>query len=57
MTSFFVVSGFGIPWVLYHADLITPAATILSLFGGVLIYGTVMGYLWCFKMDNDSLAI
>jgi hypothetical protein len=53
ITSFFVISGFGLPLVLYHAGLIEFAAMLLSLCGGLLIYGTVIGYKHFFIVQEQ----
>ena len=54
ITSFFVVSGFGLPLVLYHGNLIEFGAMMLSLSGGVMIYGTVVGYIKYFAITNQD---
>lgn len=53
-TSCFIVSGFGLPFVLNHASIITDHAMYLSLVGGSLIYITFLGYMHFFseKVDN-----
>lgn len=54
ITAFFVVSGFGLPLVLYHGNLIEFGAMMLSLSGGVMIYGTVVGYIkYCTVSNQD----
>jgi hypothetical protein len=54
MTSFFVTSGFGLPLVLYHGKLIEFGAMMLSLGGGVMIYGTVVGYIKYFAISSTQ---
>jgi hypothetical protein len=54
MTSVFIVSGFGLPLVLNHARIITDHAMIMSLVGGVLIYLTILGYLYFFTEPRDD---
>ncbi|TPX65489.1 hypothetical protein SpCBS45565_g05137 [Spizellomyces sp. 'palustris'] len=48
ITAFFVVSGFGLPVVLAHANKIAFEAMILSFTGGLLVYGTILGYVHFF---------
>ncbi|KAJ3181241.1 Vacuolar protein sorting-associated protein 55 [Geranomyces variabilis] len=48
ITSFFVVSGVGLPYVLSHAEIIRPEAMFLSVAGGLLVYGTILGYVHAF---------
>ncbi|KAI8806754.1 vacuolar protein sorting 55 [Cladochytrium replicatum] len=54
LTSFFVVSGFGLPLVLAHADKITVPAMVMSFLGGVMIYGTIMGYVHFFVTQDEA---
>ncbi|KAI8913543.1 vacuolar protein sorting 55 [Gorgonomyces haynaldii] len=53
ITSFFIVSGFGLPLVLNHSKLITDHAMILSLVGGLLIYATIVMYMRVFGRRQD----
>ncbi|KAJ3033341.1 Vacuolar protein sorting-associated protein 55 [Rhizophlyctis rosea] len=48
LTAIFVVSGFGIPIVLEHANQITQPAMFLSILGGLMIYFTILGYMHFF---------
>jgi hypothetical protein len=54
MTSCFIVSGFGLPFVLNHASIITDHAMYLSLVGGGLIYITILGYMYFFTERVDD---
>ncbi|KAI8611295.1 vacuolar protein sorting 55 [Chytriomyces sp. MP71] len=54
ITSLLVVSGFGLPLVLAHSELITSTAMYLSLAGGLLIYFTILGYLKFFVTVDDG---
>jgi hypothetical protein len=40
LTAMTVVTGFALPLVLAHAEVIQPAASYMSIAGGVLVYGT-----------------
>ncbi|KAG0182654.1 Vacuolar protein sorting-associated protein 55 [Apophysomyces sp. BC1021] len=40
ITAMFIVTGFCLPFVLAHADVITIPAMIMSISGGILVYGT-----------------
>lgn len=44
ITGIFIVSGFCLPFILAHADVITVPAMIMSISGGVLVYGTIITY-------------
>jgi len=52
-TSIFVVSGFGIPVVLTHLGVITSTSATLSVVGGLMVYGTIIGYRFFFNRRND----
>ncbi|KAJ3246022.1 Vacuolar protein sorting-associated protein 55 [Chytriomyces hyalinus] len=54
MTSVLVVSGFGLPLVLAHSELITMTAMYLSLTGGLMIYFTILGYIKFFVTVDDA---
>ncbi|KAJ9068732.1 Vacuolar protein sorting-associated protein 55 [Entomophthora muscae] len=53
LTSVFMVSGFGLPVVFSHAKLIETSAAILSTFGGVLIYSSVLLYGYFFAVEEE----
>jgi len=54
ITSFLVVSGFGIILVMAHASLISVSAMVLSLFGGAITYATILGYIHFVSSDDSS---
>ncbi|KAJ1910381.1 Vacuolar protein sorting-associated protein 55 [Tieghemiomyces parasiticus] len=49
ITSMFIISGFGLPLVLAHADVITHAAMVMSIAGGLLVYGSIIVYIYVFS--------
>ncbi|KAI8990206.1 vacuolar protein sorting 55 [Pilobolus umbonatus] len=51
ITGMFIVSGFCLPFVLAHAEVITVPAMIMSVAGGILVYGTIISYIHFFS-DN-----
>lgn len=53
LTSIFIVTGFGLPLVLAHAGTIGIPAMILSIAGGLLVYGTIIAYSRLFASDGD----
>jgi len=53
MTGFFVVMGIALPAMFAHCDLITPAAMVMSIIGGLLIYGTIMSFTMFFTEEQD----
>ncbi|KOS21352.1 Vacuolar protein sorting-associated protein 55 [Escovopsis weberi] len=52
-TAFFVVMGMALPVVLAHSDLIRPEAMIMSIVGGLLIYGTIISFGMFFQEDQE----
>jgi len=52
-TSIFIVSGFGVPAVLNHIGVISASSATLSILGGLMVYGTIIGYRFCFNRRND----
>ncbi|KAI9100665.1 vacuolar protein sorting 55 [Phlyctochytrium arcticum] len=53
ITSFLVISGFGIPMVLAHAGKIQEMAMAMSVTGGLMVYGTILGYMHFFGRAED----
>ncbi|KAG0243535.1 Vacuolar protein sorting-associated protein 55 [Mortierella sp. GBA43] len=53
LTGLMVVTGFCLPVVLAHASVITVPAMIMSIAGGVLIYGTIISYSRFFAEEED----
>ncbi|KAF8312014.1 vacuolar protein sorting 55 protein [Clavulina sp. PMI_390] len=54
MTSCTVVTGFALPIVLSHAQIIHPVASLMSLVGGGLIYVTITAYSAVFRQEEDE---
>jgi hypothetical protein len=54
ITSIVVVTGFGLPLILQHAEIIKPAASYMSIIGGALVYGTILAYSAVFKQDSEE---
>ncbi|KAI4524345.1 vacuolar protein sorting 55 [Schizophyllum commune] len=54
ITSIFVVTGFALPIVLTHSEVIYPAACVMSIIGGGLVYGTILAYSAAFKQEDSE---
>ncbi|KAK0240087.1 vacuolar protein sorting 55 [Armillaria nabsnona] len=54
ITSLVVVTGFALPVVLAHSDVITKSACVMSIIGGGLVYGTILAYSAAFKQDESD---
>ncbi|KIY43414.1 vacuolar protein sorting 55 [Fistulina hepatica ATCC 64428] len=54
ITSIIVVTGFALPVVLAHSEVITTSAGIMSIVGGGLVYGTILAYSAAFRQDESE---
>ncbi|KAK3049546.1 Vacuolar protein sorting-associated protein 55 [Extremus antarcticus] len=53
VTGFLVVMGVALPVVLAHCDLIRPEAMVMSIVGGLLIYGTIISFTMFFRQEEE----
>ncbi|KXL42715.1 hypothetical protein M433DRAFT_131241 [Acidomyces richmondensis BFW] len=53
MTGFLVVMGVALPIVLAHSDMIRIEAMIMSIIGGLLIYGTIISFTMFFTEQEE----
>lgn len=54
ITAMIVVTGFALPLVLAHSEVIKPGASAMSIIGGGLVYGTILAYSAAFKQDESE---
>jgi hypothetical protein len=54
ITAFIVVTGFALPLILAHSEIIRPGASVMSLIGGGLVYGTILSYAAAFRQDDSD---
>eukprot|EP01107_Rhizomastix_libera_P014434 TRINITY_DN4622_c0_g1_i1.p1 TRINITY_DN4622_c0_g1~~TRINITY_DN4622_c0_g1_i1.p1 ORF type:complete len:134 (-),score=29.53 TRINITY_DN4622_c0_g1_i1:37-438(-) len=54
LTAILIVSGIGFPLILLHAKVIDVGNMIMSLAGGVVIYGTVILYAHFFSVKEEE---
>ncbi|KAI6109215.1 vacuolar protein sorting 55 protein [Pisolithus croceorrhizus] len=54
ITATVVVTGFALPIVLTHSEVIKPAACVMSIIGGGLVYGTILAYAAAFRQDYSE---
>lgn len=52
-TGFFVVMGITLPAVLAHSQLIELGAMVMSIIGGLLIYGTIISFGMFFQEEQE----
>jgi hypothetical protein len=44
LTGLLIITGLALPIVWSHAHIITPAAAIMAVAGGLIVYFTIVGY-------------
>ncbi|PPQ83332.1 hypothetical protein CVT25_003971 [Psilocybe cyanescens] len=54
ITAMFVVTGFALPIVLAHSNVIDPKACAMSITGGGLVYATILAYSAAFRQDDSD---
>ncbi|PWW80218.1 vacuolar protein sorting 55 [Tuber magnatum] len=52
LTGFFVVMGIALPALLAHSDIIRVPAMVMSIIGGLLIYGTIISFTMFFQQEE-----
>ncbi|KAK8191117.1 vacuolar protein sorting 55 superfamily [Phyllosticta capitalensis] len=53
LTGFLVVMGIALPALLAHCALISTPAMVMSIIGGLLIYGTIISFTMFFQEDEE----
>ncbi|CAO3572064.1 unnamed protein product [Mortierella alpina] len=53
LTGLMIITGFCLPVVLAHAQVITVPAMVMSISGGLLIYGTIISYSRFFAEEDE----
>jgi hypothetical protein len=53
LTGFLVLMGIALPAVLAHSGAIQVPAMIMSILGGLLIYGTIISFSMFFKEQEE----
>ncbi|KAJ7343440.1 vacuolar protein sorting 55 superfamily protein [Mycena albidolilacea] len=54
ITAMIVTSGFALPIVLAHAQVIHNVACVMSILGGGLVYGTILAYSAAFRQEESE---
>ncbi|AEO56396.1 hypothetical protein MYCTH_2058549 [Thermothelomyces thermophilus ATCC 42464] len=52
-TGFLVVMGIALPVLLAHSNLISTPAMVMSIVGGLLIYGTIISFAMFFQEEQE----
>ena len=53
LTGFLITSGLALPVALQQADQVGVAAMVMSIAGGVIIYGSIAAYQHAFKSKSE----
>ncbi|KAF2268905.1 vacuolar protein sorting 55 [Lojkania enalia] len=53
LTGFFVVMGIALPVLLWHSAKIAGGAAVMSIVGGLLIYGTIISFTLFFQEEQE----
>lgn len=53
-TGFLIVSGIALPLTLYHARAIELGATVMSIVGGLVVYGDIIVFIWFFSEEEEE---
>ncbi|KAJ5570293.1 Vacuolar protein sorting-associated protein 55 [Penicillium hispanicum] len=53
LTGFLVLTGIALPVILAHSGAIEIPAMIMSIFGGLLIYGTIISFSMFFQEQEE----
>ncbi|KAI9884529.1 MAG: hypothetical protein M1823_003687 [Watsoniomyces obsoletus] len=53
LTGFLVVMGVALPALLAHCGIIVYPAMVMSIFGGLLIYGTIISFTMFFQEEQE----
>ncbi|KAF8636649.1 hypothetical protein AX17_003456 [Amanita inopinata Kibby_2008] len=54
ITAMIVVTGFALPIVLAHSEIINSKACVMSIIGGGLVYGTILAYTAAFTQEESE---
>ncbi|KAI9802795.1 MAG: Vacuolar protein sorting-associated protein 55 [Piccolia ochrophora] len=52
-TGFLVIMGVALPALLAHSGIIETSAMVMSIIGGLLIYGTIISFTMFFQEEQD----
>jgi len=53
LTGFLVVMGIALPVLLAHSTIIQYSSMIMSIVGGLLVYGTIVAFTMFFQEEQD----
>lgn len=54
LTGLLIVSGISLPVMLYHTDLIGLGSLVMSVLGGLMVYGDIVVFIWFFSESEEE---
>lgn len=54
LTGFWIVSGVALPLTLYHSNLIELGSMVMSIVGGLIVYGDIVAFIWFFSENEEE---
>ncbi|ODV66326.1 vacuolar protein sorting 55, partial [Hyphopichia burtonii NRRL Y-1933] len=51
ITGYLIISGVSLPIILYHTNLIEMGSMIMSIIGGLIVYGDIIVFIWFFSEE------
>lgn len=54
ITGFLIISGIALPLTLYHTHIIEVGSTIMSIIGGLIVYGDIILFIWFFSDEEEE---
>lgn len=54
LTGLLIVSGISLPVMLYHTDLIGVGSLVMSILGGLMVYGDIVVFIWFFSESEEE---
>ncbi|ODV79428.1 vacuolar protein sorting 55 [Suhomyces tanzawaensis NRRL Y-17324] len=53
-TGFLIVSGIALPLTFYHTGLIELGSMVMSIIGGLIVYGDIIVFIWFFSENEEE---
>lgn len=53
-TGILIVSGISLPLTLYHTSLIEFGSMLMSIIGGLIVYGAIIIFMWFFSEEQEE---
>ncbi|CAN3364829.1 vacuolar protein sorting-associated protein 55 [Diutina catenulata] len=54
LTGFLVVSGIALPLTFYHTGAIGMGSMVMSMIGGLIVYGDIIVFIWFFSEEEEE---